>query len=411
MFLTASLLAVLASNYAFQTSSQNAGAFNMSSVADSSSVNAKSSVDHSLLNYLTTADKEIKTAEATASEIATCVDCKTAAEPSVLVKLEDYNKLIARINDLEKKSTTEKSAVKPEEDNKTETKAEKRERIKQEKKDKEDERIAELTVKFEDKIDDMKSKCDKDLECLASGFTSVLNQFDGKNTIPASVVKQNFKTAIAGPLSKSLYTDGPESQASLLALQSLMGEVPEKYSGIKELAMGVVSYKAKMDSARINEGYKAAEALSKQNNPQAYFDQINQTQELQRSLNFQIDAYGTVIDQSLRQTEDRSTLAYYQRSFVPDMLKIKNSVMGVASTEIQQQPTEVTTNTRNTRSGLVSPEQNSQQDNNVQNKMTNPTTRGGTNSQPVQWDLSTQPNNFQQGPATQAPTRGGRGRY
>jgi hypothetical protein len=176
--------------------------------------------------------------------------------------------------------------------------------------------------------------------------------------------------------------------------------------------MDTVRYQAQLPATRVNQGYKAADALSKQNNPQAYFQQINQTREEQQALTVQSTAYTAAIEQSLRENGDQSSLSYYQRSYLPNMQKIMNSLMspnGVDQTGQQQQQQEVTTTTRNSRTGQTVI-QNQQQNSNYQ-KMTNPSSRTGTaGQQQMQWTTPTQNNGFQQGQPT-TNSRGGRGRY
>jgi hypothetical protein len=448
-FLTASLFTLLAGNYAFQMSSQNIGAVELSS---SKPVAAKPAAAKPASNEMETQndtylkdkakkekeqeiatqkreddrDKEmsrilglqkVETAKTQAASVeegsCTSGDCKTTAAPSVLLKMEDYNKLIARIAELEK----QKPAVKPEEDKKEdakpETRAEKRERLAQEKKDKEKEKQEERVAKFEDKMEDIKDKCDKDLQCLASEFTTALTRFDGKNAIPSAIVNRHFKSLIGGPLAKSLYNDSADGHATLEVLQSLMSEIPSQYAGIKQITMDTVRYQAQLPATRVNQGYKSADALSKQNNPQAYFQQLNQTREEQQALTVQSTAYTAAMEQSLRENGDQSSLSYYQRSYLPNMQKIMNSLMNPNGVDQagQQQQQDTTTTTRTARTGqngVQNAAQNQQQNSNSQ-KMTNPSTRGGAQQQ-LQWTTPTQNSGFQQGQPT-TNSRGGRGRY
>ncbi len=452
-FLTASLFTLLAGNYAFQMSSKNIGAVEMSSSKPVAAkpVTAKPAAANPASNETETQneaylkskaddkakeeatrkreddrDKEMarllgqQKAEAAKTQAATaepgsCTsgDCKTTAAPSVLLKLEDYNKLIARITELEKKP-----AVKPEEDKKEdakpETRAEKRERLAQEKKDKEKEKQDDRVAKFEDKMEDIKDKCEKDLQCLASEFTSALSKFDGKNSIPAAIVNRHFKALISGPLAKSLYNDSADTHTTLQALQSLMAEVPSQYAGIKKITMDTVRYKTELPATKVIQGYKAAEDFSKQNNPQGYFVQLNQTQEEHRMLATYSNAYDVTIAQGLRESSEQSSLSYYQSSYMPNMEKIRKSLMnpnGVRLAEQQQQDSTTTTRTARTgQNSVQNPTQDQQQNRNLQ-KMTNPTTRtGNPQQQQIIWDVPAQKSGVQQGQPT-TNSRGGRGRY
>lgn len=416
--LTASLFAVLAGNYAFQTSSINIGAIEMSSTKPVAAKPASNEMetqneaatrkreddrDKEVTRILGLQKVEARKTQAASVEEGACTagDCKTTAAPSVLLKMDDYNKLIARIAELEKQKPAEKPAEEKKEEDKKETRAEKRERLAQEKKDKEKEKQDERIAKFEDKMEDVKDKCDKDLQCLASEFTTTLARFDGKNSIPAPIVNKYFKSLIGGPLAKSLFNDSADGHATLEVLQSLMAEIPSQYAGIKQITMDTVRYQAQTPATRINQGYKSADALSKQNNPQAYFQQLNQTREEQQALTVQSTAYTAAIEQSLRENGDQSSLSYYQRSYLPNMQKIMSSLTNPTGINQAEQRNETTT--RNSRTGqTVAPSQ--------QQKMTNPPSRSGSAQQQVPWTTPTQNSGFKQGQPT-TNSRGGRGHY
>jgi hypothetical protein len=402
-FLTAALFTVLAGNYAFQTSSKNSGAFEMSSVSDESDTQKRENDrDKEMARLLGLQKTESKKTQAASVESGACTsgDCKTSVGSTVLLKLEDYNKLIARVAELEKAKTAD--AAKPSEDKKEdaakpETRAEKRERLAEEKRTKLKDKQDELVAKFDDKMEDVKDKCDKDLQCLTSEFTNVLAKFDGKNSVPAAIVNKQFKSLIAGPLSRSLYNDSGDQQASIEAMQALLSDIPSQYSGIKQITIDTVRLQALTLASRVSQGYKSAEALSKQNNPQAYFQQMNQTREEQQTLSAQASTYTAAIEQTLRETGDQSTFGYYQRSYLPNMQKIMNSMMLPATNEVQTLNVQAaeSNNNRNSRNGEVTAQTQNQQP---------------VNNQPIPWNLSNSNNGVQQGqPSTN--TRGGRGSY
>ncbi len=404
-FLTAALFTVLAGNYAFQTSSKNSGAFDLSSEKPVSAEVAlqkrEDDRDKEMARLLGLQKVETAKTQAATTAAGACKDCGESAAPSVLLKLEDYNKLTARIAELEKKTTESAKPVeeKKEDAAKPETRAEKRDRLAQEKRDKLKEKEDERVVKFEDKMQDIQDKCEKDLQCLATEFTTALSKFDGKNSIPKGVVNKFFKSMISAPLARSLYTDGPNSQAALEVLQSLMSDVPEQYRGIKEITMDAVRYQASTPANRVSQGYKTLNELSKQNNPQAYFEQLNRTREDQQTVANQSTAYSALIEQTLRETGDQSSFSYYQRSYLPNMTKIMNSMTVPSTVEQAQQQQQLDNSTRNSRNGqAVQTQQQNQQQLNANQ------TRGGGNVQQSvqqqQWTMSNQNTGVSSGPTT-----------
>ncbi len=451
--LTASLFAVLAGNYAFQSSSMSSGTIEMSSMSlsdkepDWDTKKSDEPIDSEMARLLRHKEQSLmihnKTvAQATqasaTTEGADCDTCKTNAAPYLTMptasfvelnkKFDVQNEKITalilenqRMKDLLDNKVAKNSAVidektktaEPETDcepkKDKETRTEKKERELCIKKEKSDKKTAEIVTKFEDKMEKITDKCDKDLECLATEFTDSLNKFDGKNSVPTSVVNKYYKSMISGPLSKALYTDNGGASQALEILYKVMGDMPEKYREIKKITMDSVRYQAMAPAAKIKADIKQAELLAKQNNPQAYLEKVNQIREDQNLLSMQTTAYTSSMEQSLRETGDSTSFNYFQKSYLPNLQSIMNSINGT-SFKNQSTADENTNNnsTRNSRNGQAAQNTN-------QNQQTEPakmTTRSGNTNQgsnsQTSWSVSNPTNSVQQGPATNN-TRGGRG--
>lgn len=465
--LTASLLAVLSMNYQYQSSSQESGSFEFASKSPAAAApaNETETLNESYLKDLKEKaqskkeddrdaemsrilrSKSVKTTQAASTEPGACTagDCKTEAAPYTRLLTADLAKLFAKIESQDKtisdlqgqiasnkgsvaakpETKKEESSDKPENCNDLKSRSEKRECLAEQKRDKEREKQEDRVAKFEDKMEDVKDKCDKDIQCLTTEFTAALSKFDGRNSIPQATVNKYFKQLIAGPLAKSLFAEGGTSYETVELLNTLMNDIPSTYGDLKKITMDSVRYQAMTPARKVNEGYKLTQDLSKQNNPQAYFQQLAQTQEDHRTLNSMVSAYSGVIESSIRETGDSSAFAYYQKSYMPNMQKLLSTIMNPtgldqsipANDPSAQQQQQVSNSSRTTRTQLNTNTSGQApqlgQDARIMNtqyqgRTGQPATTLNNNGQ--QWQFQNQNQGFQQS-APSTTTRGGRGRY
>ncbi len=400
MILTASLLAVLGTQYSYQSSS-------LDFKSASSVKNYGEFVLASTSGDNTTADKSAKDDKKTTEAVnpTECNDCKTIVlSPTTTLKLslEDYTKLLTHIQ-LDVAKTMPAPAVTAAQQSDSdcepartdETRAERRERIQCEKdekaqikKDKEEEKKQARLDKFEDKMEDLIDKCDDDLECLSSGFTSILSRFEGKNALPAATVTKAFNTVVGVPLKKALASNDP---AVLVNAQSLLQDMPEQYKALKQSVILAVKAQATVSANKVSAQYSALNELSKQNKPQEYFETLATLQQDHQALNSLVMGYSVSIEQSLELANDTTTYAFYLKSYVPDMKKIMSGIAsGIPSDTKKIEPTNNTRDTRNGTSSTTLPENE---------KMTRDNN---------QWNLPTSSQGLQIG-TPKNESRGGRG--
>lgn len=209
-----------------------------------------------------------------------------------------------------------------------ESAADKRKRLSCEKqaklKEKQDERIA----KFEDKVEDLKFKCDGDIECLSSDFADLLSRYDGRDALPANTVNKAFKNAVGTELAKALYSgDNTKLESAMSVLQNIMSNVPAEYSSVKQLTMEVVKSKAQASADKIQQSYAQLNQYSEQKNSQAYMQTLQSIQQEQPALNYLSNTYSNTIRNSLVFADDSNALNYYQRTYLPDMNKLMANIM------------------------------------------------------------------------------------
>jgi hypothetical protein len=357
--LTASLLAVLGTQYSYQSSSQdfnsasavqNYGEFVLASTT--SPDNTKAVVD----------PNNKKTTEAV--NPTECSDCKTfVLSPTNTLKLslEDYTKLLTQIKlDADKVAPAAPATPAPvvsdsdcEPARADETRAERRERIQcekdekaQAKLDKENDKKQARIDKFEDKMEALKDKCADDIECLSSGFTSALSRRENL-ALPTATVTKAFNSVVGVPLKKALASNDPEV---LVKAQSLLQDMPEQYRSFKQAVILAVKAQSTANANKVSAQYAVVNELSKQNKPQEYFEALASAQQDHQALNNLVIGYSSSIEQSLDLAGDATTTAFYLKSYVPDMKKIMAAVStGIPSDTKTLDPK---TNTRDTRNGI-----------------------------------------------------------
>lgn len=394
--LTTALLAVLSTNYAFQTSSKdlillgsntaiNYGSYELASTAQplqpaSAQVSTQGSLSSSSPVSATAqatrqargSSEQRATTQAVVLNEASCPQGQCREVPagaSVLVKLEDYQKLLARITELEKKSTDSVQPLQPvsavssslvskpataTEDCKALTdrreqrdcERQAREDAKQErlqaKRDKEDAALEARKERFEDRAYKIQDKCDKDLECLSREFSSELRRYTGRNALPASFITQQFKAVVGGALSKALFNAEANPEVTAQVLSQIFSDMPAEYRSVQQAALDGIRSQAAAKALVVNQNYKLAAQVSKQNNPQAYLQIMGQAQQEHNELSQMADMYSSVAAKS-EAMSDASFYRYYNANYLPQMNTVFSKIMSIDTTQATQKVTQAPT--------------------------------------------------------------------
>ncbi len=367
--LTASLLAVLGTQYSYQSSSRD---FTSASTAKNYGEFVLASVSGDNTVAKTEDPNKKTTTEATNG--ADCKECKSIVlSPTNTLKLtlEEYTKLITQIKlDIAQSTPAAKTVTTSVSDSDCEiaradeTRTERRDRIQcekdekaQAKTDKENDKKQARLDKFEDKMDALKDKCAADLECLTSGFTSIVSRYDGKDALPVSTVNKAFNNVVGIPFKKALESNDPDA---LVNAQSLLLDMPPQYQSLKKAVILAVKAQATVSAEKVTAEYATLNELAKQNKSQEYLEALPTVQKDHRALNNIVMGYSASIEQTLQLADDRSTFDFYQKSYVPDMKKILAGIGSAATTTTTPTtPVDDKTNTRNARSGETISENNS----------------------------------------------------
>lgn len=334
--LTASLLALLTTQGAYQFSSlnkNNSGELNLSSEAAPSK----------------TSSKQVKT-EASSSAEAVC----TTGECTVSVA--EFNQMMAKISSLEAmivelKNQKPQSTQAPAPESvptapattvaqninldsncdparSDETRQERRDRLACEKEEREQAKSDALVERFEAKMERLQDRCDQDVNCLAEGFTSEISKYTGSKKLPAAIIVNYYRLMVTTPLEKVLYSSNPEDlTSSISTLQTVLQNLPEQYSSLKKDLLAKVQTQTRVAATKVAQSYSNLNTLSKQNNPEAYFQAYQQTQQDHSALTYLSNSYSSSIVESLNTNSDFSALDYYKKTYIPDMQKIMSSIL------------------------------------------------------------------------------------
>lgn len=271
------------------------------------------------------------------------------------------------------------------EDGKAETRAQKRDRLRCEKQEKEKSKREDRIAKFEDKMESIKDRCEvtsseTKLECLTREFNNALTRYSGRNAIPVNTVQRYFKNVVGGELSKMLFNNEVDQATAMSLLQDVFDGFPSEYSGIRQSILTAIQTETKTRAAAINQQYKLADSYAKQNKPQEYLQTMGEAQAAQAELTQMADVYSAAARTSDSFGEDVSFAKFYQQNYLPAMRQIFTSMgAATAAVEATKEKTEGTNTTRqNTRGSTTG---------------TTTGTRGSAttdmkvNGQPSQWEF------------------------
>ena len=271
------------------------------------------------------------------------------------------------------------------EDGKAETRAQKRDRLRCEKQEKERSKREDRIAKFEDKMESIKDRCEvtsseTKLECLTREFNNALTRYSGRNAIPVATVQRYFKNVVGGELSKMLFNSDVDQATAMSLLQDVFDGFPAEYAGIRQNILTAIQTETKTRAAAINQQYKLADSYAKQNKPQEYLQTMGEAQAAQAELTQMADVYSAAARTSDSFGEDVSFARFYQQNYLPAMRQIFTSMgAATAAVETAKEKSEGTSTTRqNTRGSTTG---------------TTTGTRGSAttdmkiNGQPSQWEF------------------------
>lgn len=241
------------------------------------------------------------------------------------------------------------------EDGKPETRAQKRDRLRCEKAEKERSKREDRIAKFEDKMESIKDRCEttsseSKLECLTREFNNALTRYTGRNAIPTNVAQRYFKNVVGAELSKMLFNNEVDAQTAMSMLQDVFDGLPSEYGQIRQNILHAIQNETKNRSTAINQQYKLANSFAKQNKPQEYLQAMGEAQAAQTELTQMVDIYSAAARTSDSFSGDVSFAKYYQQTYLPAMRQIFSLMGPTAAAVSTPEKTEGGGTRQNTRS-------------------------------------------------------------
>ncbi|MEQ1721745.1 MAG: hypothetical protein ABL930_01125 [Pseudobdellovibrio sp.] len=343
------LVAALGSQYYFSTSSKNVGAFDLASEAPNAQIQALVDVSAALqrtpapgavavsgdlsrsLVAAVAAAPVAASADATrvaapavtqgAAQVAPCGDC-------VLLTKAEAERIRQILVEVTGKKPVAEVAVE-------ETAAEKRKRLREEKEQKKiddaqakadklrDEKDA-RNDEFKDKMEDIASKCDGEITCLTSRYTSLLARYSGKKKIDSTVAQAAYRVHIEKVLKASM-SDESKSESVAEALASLGRDVPNEYRQVKESAILAVKNAVSEKAISANKNFRLSEQLTKAGKINESISIGQQAETDATDATGMANLYSSTLNQSLKDVSDSVSLAYMNK-LTPEVQRLLSNM-------------------------------------------------------------------------------------
>ena len=216
------------------------------------------------------------------------------------------------------------------------------------KKEKEDDKRAkkleektERNERFAEKMEDVGEKCKENIECATTELSALLSRYTGDKKIDNAVVNKAFNKYVSKDLRAAL-ANRENTLEVADAIYQMTSEIPNEYRFLKVKAIDVVRNESVNRAAEINRDFKMASQLTKANKPL-------EAEQYWRSANTNANAFAhdyNVLHSSmtggLESSQDRTTMAYVNSDYVPNMQKLLTSLSNPSGVETAKSEASVT---------------------------------------------------------------------
>lgn len=172
---------------------------------------------------------------------------------------------------------------------------------------------------FKDKMDEAADRCNGDVSCVASRYTSLLSRYSGRRKIDMSVATAAYIKYVQPGLKAAVGIDGNDALAQE-TLRTIGMDIPAEYRSIKEASVNDIKAVAQERAVATNNDFRQADRLGKEkryDESQQYFAQATQ-----ESRDFQSDM--RLYQNTMRDSyaDDPASLAFMQRNFMPEVSRL-----------------------------------------------------------------------------------------
>lgn len=174
---------------------------------------------------------------------------------------------------------------------------------------------------FADRAEEMADKCQGEVSCLTSGYSSLLLRFSGKKKIDLSIAQAAFRKHI-DPHLKAALADPSKSEAAVEALNSITRDIPVEYRAVKETAINTVKSVVSQRAISANSNFRLAEQLSKANKISESLSVGQQAEQDAQEFSGMANLYSSTINSSLQDVSDSVTQLFMKNNFTPEVSKL-----------------------------------------------------------------------------------------
>lgn len=174
---------------------------------------------------------------------------------------------------------------------------------------------------FTDKASEIAERCNDDLGCKMSRFTSLMRSYTGRKKVDQFAVTKAYNELIAGD-SKGALT-GAEGSASkmaaLEAISTMMSSVPSEYKFLKKNSIDSVKYGQIAQASSVESLYKQADQFKAQRRTTEELQTRDQAMRADQAFRQDANSVYSTLRDSLGSVNDTATWNYVTTSYVPDL--------------------------------------------------------------------------------------------
>ncbi len=202
--------------------------------------------------------------------------------------------------------------------------------------------------KFTDTAAAITEKCkDEGIECSASELTSLLSNYTDDKKIDSAVVSKVFNQVLAKDLRAAL-RNPEDSQVAAQALFTIQSETPAEYRFLKIKTIDITRNEAISRALEVTRNFKMADQLTTAKRPLEAIQYINAGNAAAGAFDYSSRTITGSITSGLESAEDKTTMDYVNRVYMPDMQKIMTNLTNPLAAEISKPDSAPITETSST---------------------------------------------------------------
>ena len=174
------------------------------------------------------------------------------------------------------------------------------------------------------------------IECSASGLTSLLSNYTDDKKIDNTVVNKAFNQILAKDLRAAL-RNPEDSNIAAEALFQIQSEIPSEYRFLKTKTIDITRNEAIFRASEVSRNFKMADQLTNAKRPLEAIQYINAGNAAANTYDYSSRILTGGIINGLNSAEDRTTLDYVNRVYMPDMQKIMMNLTNPNGAELNTQ--------------------------------------------------------------------------